>query len=147
MKKILALLLFVGATALYAQQKTHTVQPKETIYGISKQYGISQEELYKANPKIEKNGIHPGDLIILPTKGSEIKSQETKKIIISDEGPTHLTEFDDPNFNYITIQPKETVYNLFILLKFTNFLSLQTAVSDDFKRSGFGLIIKILSVS
>ncbi|MEG0929388.1 LysM peptidoglycan-binding domain-containing protein, partial [Algoriella sp.] len=112
MKKILALLLFVGATALYAQQKTHTVQPKETIYGISKQYGISQEELYKANPKIEKNGIHPGDLIVLPTKGNEIKSQETKKVIISDEGPTHLTEFDDPNFNYITIQPKETVYNL-----------------------------------
>ena len=112
MKKILALLLFVGATALYAQQKTHTVQPKETIYGISKQYGISQEELYKANPKIEKNGIHPGDLIILPTKGNEIKSQETKKVIISDEGLTHLTEFDDPNFNYITIQPKETVYNL-----------------------------------
>ena len=112
MKKILALLLFVGATALYAQQKTHTVQPKETIYGISKQYGISQEELYKANPKIEKNGIHPGDLIVLPTKGSEIKSQEVKKVIISDEGPTHLTEFDDPNFNYITIQPKETVYNL-----------------------------------
>ena len=112
MKKILALLLFVGATALYAQQKTHTVQPKETIYGISKQYGISQEELYKANPKIEKNGIHPGDLIVLPTKGSEIKSQEVKKVIISDERPTHLTEFDDPNFNYITIQPKETVYNL-----------------------------------
>ncbi len=57
MKKILALLLFVGASALYAQQKTHTVQAKETVYGISKQYGVSQEELYKANPKIEKNGI------------------------------------------------------------------------------------------
>ena len=36
MKKILALLLFVGASALYAQQKTHTVQAKETVYGISK---------------------------------------------------------------------------------------------------------------
>ncbi len=57
MKKILALLLFVGASALYAQQKTHTVQAKETVYGISKQYGVSQEELYKANPKIEKMGF------------------------------------------------------------------------------------------
>ena len=76
MKKILALLLFVGATALYAQQKTHTVQAKETIYGISKQYGIPMEELYKANPKIEKSGIHPGDLIILPTKGNEILTEK-----------------------------------------------------------------------
>ncbi len=114
MKKILALLLFVGATALYAQQKTHTVQAKETVFGISKQYGIPMDELYKANPKIEKNGIHPGDLIIIPGKGSTpaIKQTEKTPVIISDSGPTNLVEFDDPNFNYVTIQPKETVYNL-----------------------------------
>ena len=113
MKKILALLLFVGATALYAQQKTHTVQAKETIYGISKQYGIPMDELYKANPKIEKNGIHPGDLIILPSKNNvAVPVKKDDKVIISDEGPTNLVEFDDPNFTYVTIQPKETVYNL-----------------------------------
>lgn len=110
MKKILALLLFVGATALYAQQKTHTVQPKETVYGISKQYGISQEELYKANPKIEKNGIHPGDLIILPTKGTTaVTPTDTKP---TTENPTTSDVFSDPNYMYITVQPKETVYNL-----------------------------------
>lgn len=109
MKKILALLLFVGATALYAQQKTHTVQAKETIYGISKQYGIPMEELYKANPKIEKSGIHPGDLIILPGKGTT-----TVKPVESTTPTTTTTavSFDDPNYNFITIQPKETVYNL-----------------------------------
>ena len=109
MKKILALLLFVGATALYAQQKTHTVQAKETIYGISKQYGIPMEELYKANPKIEKSGIHPGDLIILPGKETT-----TVKPVESTTPTTTTTavSFDDPNYNFITIQPKETVYNL-----------------------------------
>ena len=106
MKKILALLLFVGASALYAQQKTHTVQAKETVYGISKQYGVSQEELYKANPKIEKNGIHPGDLIVIPTKGTAT-NQPTET-----NNPTqHVTTSDD-NYQYITIEPKETVYNL-----------------------------------
>ncbi|MFV0211632.1 LysM peptidoglycan-binding domain-containing protein [Empedobacter falsenii] len=106
MKKILALLLFVGASALYAQQKTHTVQTKETVYGISKQYGVSQEELYKANPKIEKNGIHPGDLIVIPTKGTAT-NQPTET-----NNPTqHVTTSDD-NYQYITIEPKETVYNL-----------------------------------
>lgn len=106
MKKILALLLFVGASALYAQQKTHTVQAKETVYGISKQYGVSQEELYKANPKIEKKGIHPGDLIVIPTKGTAT-NQPTET-----NNPTqHVTTSDD-NYQYITIEPKETVYNL-----------------------------------
>ncbi|MFV0145002.1 LysM peptidoglycan-binding domain-containing protein [Empedobacter falsenii] len=106
MKKILALLLFVGASALYAQQKTHTVQAKETVYGISKQYGVSQEELYKANPKIEKNGIHPGDLIVIPTKGTAT-NQPTE----TNNSTQHVTTSDD-NYQYITIEPKETVYNL-----------------------------------
>ncbi|MGV0829729.1 LysM peptidoglycan-binding domain-containing protein [Empedobacter brevis] len=109
MKKILALLLFVGASALYAQQKTHTVQAKETVYGISKQYGVSQEELYKANPKIEKNGIHPGDLIVIPGKGATTTKpteDNTPKSTVSNE-----TTSDD-NYLYITIEPKETVYNL-----------------------------------
>ncbi|MFV0233019.1 LysM peptidoglycan-binding domain-containing protein [Empedobacter falsenii] len=106
MKKILALLLFVGASALYAQQKTHTVQAKETVYGISKQYGVSQEELYKANPKIEKNGIHPGDLIVIPIKGTAT-NQPTE----TNNSTQHVTTSDD-NYQYITIEPKETVYNL-----------------------------------
>ncbi len=108
MKKILALLLFVGASALYAQQKTHTVQAKETVYGISKQYGISQEELYKANPKIEKNGIHPGDLIVIPGKGTTT----TKPTETNTQTPPSNVNTSDDNYQYITIEPKETVYNL-----------------------------------
>ena len=108
MKKILALLLFVGASALYAQQKTHTVQAKETVYGISKQYGVSQEELYKANPKIEKNGIHPGDLIVIPGKGTTT----TKPTETNTQTTTSNVNTSDDNYQYITIEPKETVYNL-----------------------------------
>ncbi|WP_291101013.1 MULTISPECIES: LysM peptidoglycan-binding domain-containing protein [unclassified Empedobacter] len=108
MKKILALLLFVGASALYAQQKTHTVQAKETVYGISKQYGVSQEELYKANPKIEKNGIHPGDLIVIPGKGTTT----TKPTETNTTTTTSNVKISDDNYQYITIEPKETVYNL-----------------------------------
>src|SRR5690554_6721036 len=32
----------------------HRVQPKKTVYGISKQYEISIEELYKLNPGVEE---------------------------------------------------------------------------------------------
>jgi len=109
MKKILALLLFIGSSALFAQQRTHTVKAKETVYGISRQYGISQEELYKANPKIEKNGIHPGDLIVIPSTNATVNTNDNSKVIIDNSTKSNS---EDDNYIYITIAPKETVYNI-----------------------------------
>jgi LysM repeat protein len=33
---------------------THKVEPKETLFGIEKKYGVSEEALKKANPDLEK---------------------------------------------------------------------------------------------
>ena len=104
MKKLVSLLLFIGSTVLFAQQKTHKVEAKETVYGISKKYGVTQEELYKANPTIEKNGLQIGDVIIIPTgKSSAIEPQPTL---------TTKEMQEDENFLYVTIQPKESLYQL-----------------------------------
>ena len=54
-----ALLLFLllgGMEASAQQGKTwkemHKVKKKETIYGIAKEYGLTEEELRKANPEM-----------------------------------------------------------------------------------------------
>lgn len=47
-------------------EKTHAVLPKETIYGIAKQYGISVKDLYKSNPTVEKSGLRKGQKITIP---------------------------------------------------------------------------------
>ncbi|RLZ12608.1 LysM peptidoglycan-binding domain-containing protein [Faecalibacter macacae] len=101
MKKIVSLLLFIGSTVLFAQQKTHKVEPKETVYGISKKYGVTQEELYKANPTIEKNGLQIGDSIIIPGAVTSKNNEQTS-----------ATNFEDENFIYLTIQPKESIYQI-----------------------------------
>jgi peptidoglycan DL-endopeptidase LytF len=100
MKKIVSLLLFIGSTVLFAQQKTHKVAAKETVYGISKKYGVTQDALYKANPTIEKNGLQIGDLINIPNEKEEVVKQ-----------PIVETTEDD-NFIYYTIQPKDNLYQL-----------------------------------
>ena len=41
----------------------HIVKPKETIYGISKQYNITKEDLLRANPKLE-NGLTDNNAIV-----------------------------------------------------------------------------------
>lgn len=48
--------------------KTHTIEKKETLYSISKEYGVTVEELTKANPGIE-NGLKEGQTIRIPASG------------------------------------------------------------------------------
>jgi LysM repeat protein len=49
---------------------THEVQPKETLFGIEKKYGISDEVLKAANPFLVNDGLQPGQTLVIPAKGS-----------------------------------------------------------------------------
>ena len=44
----------------------HIVAAKETVYGLSKQYGISEEELLNLNPEVAESGLKIGAIIRLP---------------------------------------------------------------------------------
>jgi LysM repeat protein len=52
-----------------SQAKTHKVEPKETLFGIEKEYGVSDEALKKANP----------DLVFLRIRGPKRWCQLLKK--------------------------------------------------------------------
>lgn len=73
-------------------QHTHTVQPKETLYSISKKYNIHIDTLIAHNPQL-KNGLKAGTTINLntPTNNNTKTTQHTI---------TH------------TVQPKETLYSI-----------------------------------
>lgn len=73
---------------------THEVVPKETLYGIIKQYKTTTELLYKANPKLEIEGLKIGQNIIIPSAltKKEIASLSIAKpqeIAASTESLTH----------------------------------------------------------
>ena len=69
MNKTIWVLIFAILGGLsFAQEKKHTVQAKETVYGISKEYGISQDDLKKANPFLNDRGLNIGDVLIIPSK-------------------------------------------------------------------------------
>ena len=44
---------------------SYEVQPKETLYGLSKKLGISQQELIRLNPEL-KEGVREGMMLTLP---------------------------------------------------------------------------------
>lgn len=69
---ILALAFVMAASTVMAQtgkwREMHRVKSKETIYGIARDYGLTVEELVKANPDMGAPGytLKKGDYIFIP---------------------------------------------------------------------------------
>ena len=103
-KKIFILSGLIGFLGLSAQ-KTHTVAPKETPYGISKQYGLTIDELYRMNPSAKENGLKIGDVIVVSKSGGNAKPTA------SVSAPT-TTPAKSGKTGFITLQPKQTIYGI-----------------------------------
>ena len=60
-KLLIVLFMFFGLLILQAQQAperfiSHKVKKKETIFGITREYNITKEQLNEYNPLLEKIG-------------------------------------------------------------------------------------------
>lgn len=86
-KLLVVLFVTAFATSVWAQAtgSVHTVRAGETLYAISKMYGLSVDDLRQANTNLSEN-IKVGEQVVVPTGGNE-------------------------NIFY-TIQPKETLYSI-----------------------------------
>ena len=47
---------------------SHVVLEKQTVYGITKAYGVSEEELYEANPTLRETGLQKNAILLIPFK-------------------------------------------------------------------------------
>lgn len=85
-----------------SQAKTHLVLAKETLFGIEKKYGVSDEALKKANPFLEKEGLQIGQTLVIPSNAATktsvvtVKSSNVKKEAVV----------------YHEVLPKETKYSI-----------------------------------
>ena len=88
----------VNQSVTNSQFKTlkHLVLPKETKYGIAKQYGIEVKDLEKANPSVKT--LQPGQ--ILNIKRKPVKEKDKEKI------PDYV------GFNYYKVPDNATFYSL-----------------------------------
>ena len=84
----------------------HQVAPKETLYGITKQFKTTTELLYKANPQLETEGLKIGQTIIIPSSLSKkeianLSNSKTQEVVEVVETITPLTH---------QVKPKESLY-------------------------------------
>ncbi|RXM44788.1 LysM peptidoglycan-binding domain-containing protein [Flavobacterium sp. YO64] len=84
----------------------HEVQPKETFYSIEKKYNISDEALKAANPFLEKTGVQIGQKLVIPAKGSALKSA-----VAADKKTKEKVQVQE-KYVYHDVLPKETKYSI-----------------------------------
>lgn len=46
----------------------HTIQPRETMHGLTRRYGVSSAQLISLNPRLKKEGLKVGMVLKVPTK-------------------------------------------------------------------------------
>lgn len=98
---------------------THLVVAKETIYSISKKYGITMETLCELNPELKTGTLKLGSKLKLPGRSEEVvveKQVESKpeiKPIVTEVVEKQPTEVLNSVENVIhKVLPKETLYRI-----------------------------------
>jgi LysM repeat protein len=99
-----------------SSSKKHIVEQSETLFGISRKYDLTVEDLIDANPGIE-DGLKIGQELIIPPKDS-IKVEDVDVNIIPEDtikkdsiSISYEVKFDDSIVKY-TVQRKETLYSI-----------------------------------
>lgn len=88
----------LGLTLLRASEQIHTVQKGETLYKISREYGVSVREIVEANPEQLGGGrvLKPGETLQIPSGSKPTLSSERVGEKDQDGGkgsPVAATEF------------------------------------------------------
>ncbi len=109
----------------------HDVQPKETLYSLSKQYNVSIDDIKKLNPEVAENGLKFGQTIKFPKHKDFNDEDSTNKITDFDKKINELIQPQDTmqaqtytgnsepiKINLLDSMRLDKVYRLAILLPF-----------------------------
>ena len=115
-KKILFIFYFftvIGFLTIEAQQNpesflSHKVKKRETIYGITRSYNITEKQLKEYNPLLQKVGLRRRMLLRIPVYKKPIKESTIPKLVDEHDG-SHL---------YI-VKPKDSKWRIAYNYKIT----------------------------
>ena len=55
---------------------SHVVLERQTLYGISKAYGVTEDDLYEANPSLRETGLQKNAIILVPFREQAASVQD-----------------------------------------------------------------------
>jgi LysM repeat protein len=90
---------------------THVVQPKETLYSLSKQFGLSMEAICELNPELKTNNLKKGLKLKFPNKDAVNVKLEVTNSILANAGTTNDDIVSITNVVHKVVA-KETLYGI-----------------------------------
>lgn len=95
---------------------THLVLPKETLYSISKKYGVTMELICETNPQLKTAALKLGSKIKIPNNKAEIQTENkidisSKSAVIALKSTEDITPITVGTVIH-KVQPKETLYKI-----------------------------------
>ncbi|WP_370899386.1 LysM peptidoglycan-binding domain-containing protein [Chryseobacterium gossypii] len=126
----------------------YIIQAKDNYYRISKQFGITQQELFALNPGLEERGLKPGEKIKVKsdtlaseeTSGSKIKMDQDNTRSVSHTPSGNVSSADD--YVTYTVQQGDTVFSIINKFGVTidELIALNPELSNGLKA---GMVLKI----
>ncbi|WP_353117645.1 LysM peptidoglycan-binding domain-containing protein [Myroides odoratus] len=97
-----------------SKRKTHLVQSKETVFGISRQYNVSVQDLYQWNPELERNGLKANSYLYISPAAASVATDQSTQVNVLLSATKADTPVDKAKIGYkeIEIEPKQTLYSL-----------------------------------
>ena len=80
---------------------SHVVLERQTLYSISKAYGVSEEDLYEANPSLRETGLQKNAILLVPYRentvanGNDNASQKQKDDSYTEHTVKWYEDIDD----------------------------------------------------
>jgi peptidoglycan endopeptidase LytF len=126
--------------------ETYVIQAKDNYYRITKQLGISQQDLFALNPGLEEKGLKPGDTIKIKRSNTDTVTEPVNSKAKIDSGnekssaSSNVVVGDD--YVTYTVQQGDTVFS--IVNKFgvsiDELIALNPSLSNGLKA---GMVLKI----
>ncbi|WP_415325271.1 LysM peptidoglycan-binding domain-containing protein [Chryseobacterium sp. MMS23-Vi53] len=132
-------------TPVVADEGAYVIQAKDNYYRISKQFNISQEELFALNPGLEQKGLKPGETIMvkksLGNQSGTVTQVSKENVEKSNVSTTANTSVADDFVTY-TVQQGDTVFSIVNKFGITidELIALNPELSHGLKT---GMVLKI----
>lgn len=127
--------------------ESYVIQAKDNYYRITKQFGISQQDLYTLNPGLEEKGLKPGETIKIKRGNTDSVAETTSSKAKMDAGneksstASNNVVVGDDYVTY-TVQQGDTVFS--IVNKFGVSIDELIALNPDLSKGlKSGMVLKI----
>ncbi len=124
----------------------YVIQAKDNYYRVSKQFNITQKELFALNPGLEERGLKPGEKIIVKKGNQDIIAEPVNSKEKMDAGSEKTIATSDAvagdDFVTYTVQQGDTVFS--IVNKFGISIDELIALNPDLSHGlKAGMVLKI----